>query len=76
MAGSQLEHDTAHGLQSWRWTLLAFGVMAIVLLWQEHRAHLLGILPYLFLLSCPLLHLLHHRGHRHGLPRDEEDHHA
>ena len=36
---------------------LAFGAMATVLLWSEHRAHLLGILPVLFLLACPLLHI-------------------
>lgn len=75
MSGSSLD-EVAHGLRSWRWILFAFGAMAIVLLWQEHRAHLLGILPYLFLLSCPLLHLLHHRGHRHGGGHHGEDHHA
>ena len=30
----------------------------------EHRAHVFGVLPYLFLLACPLFHLLLHR--RHG----------
>ncbi|THJ15553.1 MAG: DUF2933 domain-containing protein [Nitrospira sp. CG24B] len=30
----------------------------------EHRAHLFGALPYVFLLACPLFHLLLHR--RHG----------
>lgn len=32
----------------------------------EHRAHLLGALPYLFLLACPLMHLVMHKGHGHG----------
>ena len=32
-------------------------------LWEEHRAHLLGILPYLLLAACPVIHLFMHRGH-------------
>jgi hypothetical protein len=35
---------------------------------------MLGLAPYLLLLACPLLHLLHHHGgHGHGghLPHDE-----
>ena len=35
-------------------------------LWTEHRAHLLGFLPYLFLLACPLMHMFMHHGHHHG----------
>jgi DUF2933 family protein len=31
----------------------------------EHTAHVLGVLPYLLLLACPLLHLFH-RGHGGG----------
>ena len=58
---------------SWGWIFLAFGVMAVVLLWQEHRAHLLGVIPYLILFACPLMHLLH-RGHHRGHP--PEDRHA
>ncbi|HJV26783.1 MAG TPA: DUF2933 domain-containing protein [Aromatoleum sp.] len=56
-----------------RRTPRVFGVfvaIAAVLLAFEHRAHLLGILPWLFLLACPLMHLfMHHdhgaHGHRH-----------
>jgi len=43
---------------------LGFAGRALVLLWEEHRAHILGALPYLFLLACPLMHLF--GGHRHG----------
>ena len=32
-------------------------------LWTEHRAHLLGALPYVIFLLCPLIHLFMHRGH-------------
>lgn len=44
--------------------LLVAGVAGF-LLWQEHRAHLLGVLPYLLLLACPLMHVFMHHGH-HG----------
>lgn len=37
-------------------------------LWEEHQAHLLGALPYLLLMACPLMHVFMHRGHHH--PRD------
>jgi hypothetical protein len=47
--------------------LLAFLAMALVLLFSEHRAHFLGVLPFLFILACPLLHLFMHGGHgSHG----------
>jgi hypothetical protein len=32
----------------------------------EHTAHLFGVLPYLLLLACPLMHVFMHRRHRHG----------
>ncbi len=32
----------------------------------EHTAHLLGSLPYLVFLACPLMHVFMHGGHRHG----------
>jgi hypothetical protein len=28
----------------------------------EHRAHVFGLLPYLFILACPLMHLFMHHG--------------
>jgi len=48
---------------------LALLVVALVggfLLFTEHRAHVLGVLPYLFLLACPLMHMFMHHGHDHG----------
>jgi hypothetical protein len=30
---------------------------------MEHWAHALGILPYLLILACPLMHLFMHKGH-------------
>lgn len=32
----------------------------------EHQAHLFGVLPYLILLACPLMHVFMHKGHGHG----------
>jgi hypothetical protein len=45
--------------------LLAFLAIAGFFLVTEHTAHVLGVLPYLLLLACPLLHMLH-RGHGGG----------
>ncbi len=43
-----------------------FGAIAVFFLWDEHQAHILVALPYLFLLACPFMHLFMHHGHRHG----------
>lgn len=48
-----------------KWALIGFLAVAGFFLWTEHRAHLLGILPFLLVLACPLMHLFHH-GHGHG----------
>lgn len=45
---------------------LGFASVAAFYLWTEHRAHLLGALPLLLLLVCPLMHLFGHGGHGHG----------
>ena len=54
--------------------MLVFAAVAVFLLFSEHRAHFLGVLPYLLLLSCPLMHLfMHHgHGHRHNQPGSNE----
>ena len=47
---------------------LVVGGFLVVLgffLLTEHRAHVFGILPYLFVLACPLFHLLLHGRHGH-----------
>lgn len=48
------------------WVLLGFLAIAGFFLLTEHRAHVLGALPFLLLLACPLLHLFHHGGHGKG----------
>lgn len=45
---------------------LVFGVVAAFFLFSEHRAHALGLLPYVLLLACPLMHLFMHHGLSHG----------
>ena len=40
-----------------------FAAIAVFFLWEEHKAHFMGALPYVLLLLCPALHLLMHRGH-------------
>jgi DUF2933 family protein len=43
--------------------LCVFLAIAFFFLWEEHRAHLFGMLPYALLLLCPFIHLFMHRGH-------------
>ena len=55
-------------------TITAFAAGLAYLFFGEHRVHLLGWLPFLFLLACPLLHLTMHSGHgRHGGQSDTPD---
>ncbi len=57
--------------------LLAFLVIAGFFVVTEHTAHVLGVLPWLLLLACPLLHFLHrgsgggHAGHGGSAPPPE-----
>ena len=59
-----------------RLVLIGFLAIAAFFLWTEHRAHLLGILPYALLLLCPILHLFHggHGGHGSN-DGQNKDHH-
>ena len=43
--------------------LIGFLAIAAFFLVTEHSAHLFGILPWLFLAACPLMHLFMHHGH-------------
>lgn len=42
------------------WSLLAIAAFYLI---AEHRAHVLGWLPWLLVLACPLLHIFLHGGH-------------
>ena len=53
--------------------LLVIGAVAAYFLLTEHLAHVVGALPFLLLLACPLMHVFMHHGHGgHGGHR----HHA
>ncbi len=55
--------------------LCLFLAIAAFFLLEEHRAHILGAVPYLLLLSCPFVHMFMHRGHgRHGGDFGHGDH--
>ena len=64
------EDQKSGGWLSSRSGLVSIGFLAIAafFLWEEHKAHLLGALPYLLFLLCPLLHFFHggHGGHGDG----------
>ncbi|MBL8470803.1 MAG: DUF2933 domain-containing protein [Rhodocyclaceae bacterium] len=68
--GNQDRHNHAQQELSTRrvsWAWWVFAAIALFYLLSEHRAHLFGILPYLLLLACPLMHLFMHHGHgQHG----------
>lgn len=54
-----------------RWLLTAYvGGLGVVLLIADHWAHVFGVLPYVLLLACPLMHFLHggHGSHSHSSP--------
>jgi hypothetical protein len=83
MAAEEMRRD-----RFWLWSrsglvLVGFLLIAGFFVLTEHTAHVLGVLPYLLLLACPLLHLFHgghgggHGSHRGRGPHDgHADHRA
>ncbi|MBI2741648.1 MAG: DUF2933 domain-containing protein [Rhodospirillales bacterium] len=72
-------HDPPWWRQRFWLVLIAFMAIGGFLLLTEHRAHVLGVLPFLLLLVCPLMHLFMHHGHGHHGQRDDaaaDDGHA
>ena len=74
-----MDHDHHDVPPFWRspagLTLLVALAVGGFFLVKEHTAHLLGALPYLLLLACPLMHVfMHHgpgrHGHHHDAPND------
>jgi hypothetical protein len=45
------------------WCLFAIGAPLLII---DHWASVLGLLPYLVLLACLLMHIFMHGKHRHG----------
>jgi hypothetical protein len=54
-------------------TLVAVSVLGF-LIYTGHSAHLMGALPYLLILACPLMHIFMHGGHggHHHQSDDEQ----
>ena len=82
MTNHTTHSDHAPGARSQRgaalpWVFFAFLLVAGFFFFTEHRAHLLGALPFVLLALCPLMHLFHrgHGGHGshqgHGTARTE-----
>jgi len=67
-------HDSQPAPRGHNWILIAFLAIAAFFLITEHRAHLLGALPYLLLLACPLMHLFHHGHGGHGAHGSHDQH--
>lgn len=59
-----------------RWGWWLFTVVALFYLLTEHQAHLFGVLPYVLLLACPLMHFFMHGKHggheQHEPPRAQQ----
>jgi hypothetical protein len=60
--------DDEHQEQPWWRTPLGivtcgFLIVAGFFLLTEHTAHVFGVLPWLLLAACPLMHLFMHHGH-------------
>lgn len=66
-------HEEGFRLPIWLGTCVFLAIL-VFFLWEEHRAHILGALPYLVLLACPFLHIFMHRGHgAHGAHEQRGD---
>ena len=67
MSHQPQEHNSAPNFGSTRYAigLLVIGGVASYFLLTEHLAHVIGVLPYLLLLACPLMHIFMHGGHGH-----------
>lgn len=52
---------------------LVIGAVAAYFLLTEHLAHVIGALPFMLLLACPLMHVFMHHGHGyHSRHQDAE----
>lgn len=52
---------------------LVIGAVAGYFLLTEHLAHVIGALPFLLLLACPLMHVFMHHGHEHHSHHQDAD---
>ena len=72
MTTEHMRQDKGRGFRG-NWVLIGFLLIAGFFLVTEHRAHLLGVLPFLLLAACPLMHLFMH--HDPGHDGDGSEHH-
>ncbi|OGY46247.1 MAG: hypothetical protein A2744_04620 [Candidatus Buchananbacteria bacterium RIFCSPHIGHO2_01_FULL_44_11] len=64
-------------LSALHWTIICILVVAAILLIVDHWAHVFGILPYLLILACPLMHLFMHKNHGgHDSDGSQDDHNS
>jgi len=73
--GHQDEHQS--GLLDWLFSRTGVATVVVVsvlafLIYKGHSAHLLGALPYLLILICPLMHIFMHGGHHGGHNRHNQ----
>ncbi|NLS18705.1 DUF2933 domain-containing protein [Rhizobium sp. P40RR-XXII] len=70
--------DENHSSSAWssysRTVFIAFAAIAVALIAYEHRVHVLGILPWLLILACPLTHMFMHHGHGGHSGHSSQDH--
>ena len=57
------QHDEGALRPRVKLVFLAFVVIGAFFLFVEHRAHVLPLLPWLFLAACPLMHVFMHHWH-------------
>lgn len=70
------DNNGKRALSGQRIALVLFIIIGGFFLWAEHKAHIMGALPYLILLLCPVMHFFMHRGHGgHGTSHDQHSHH-
>lgn len=63
MNAAETPEDPAPGRPKIHWSVWSVAAVGALLLVVDHWAHVLGVLPYLVLLACPLMHVFMHRGH-------------
>jgi len=57
--------------RSYAWIVWALAAIGLALLVIDHWAHVFGVLPFLILLACPLMHFFMHRGHGDGHHKED-----
>lgn len=60
--------------RAWKGAAVMFGLILAFYLLREHWGHALGLLPYVILLACPLMHLFGHGHHDHSHHDGQNDH--